>query len=105
MGLWGGLGLCGGASGLALAPSCSRLGEAGSALTSLLCLQALIPLSLEGTEVGQTKAAQALAKITITSNPEMAFPGERVRVAAVGTCPLPAPCSGSTPCTALSTDL
>ncbi|KFQ57628.1 Protein unc-45 A, partial [Pelecanus crispus] len=40
--------------------------------------KALIPLSLEGTEVGQTKAAQALAKITITSNPEMAFPGERV---------------------------
>lgn len=55
-----------------------------------LCLQALIPLSLEGTEVGQTKAAQALAKITITSNPEMAFPGERVSVSAVGTacvCP------------------
>lgn len=45
-----------------------------------LCRQALIPLSLEGTEVGQTKAAQALAKITITSNPEMAFPGERVSV-------------------------
>lgn len=49
-----------------------------------LYLQALIPLSLEGTEVGQTKAAQALAKITITSNPEMAFPGERVGVTAVG---------------------
>ncbi|KAM6409453.1 protein unc-45 homolog A [Rhynochetos jubatus] len=40
--------------------------------------KALIPLSLEGTEVGQAKAAQALAKITITSNPEMAFPGERI---------------------------
>ncbi|KAM4661354.1 protein unc-45 homolog A isoform 2-T2 [Amazona ochrocephala] len=40
--------------------------------------KALIPLSLEGTELGQTKAAQALAKITITSNPEMAFPGERI---------------------------
>ncbi|NXL66149.1 UN45A protein, partial [Chordeiles acutipennis] len=40
--------------------------------------KALLPLSLEGTEVGQTKAAQALAKITITSNPEMAFPGERI---------------------------
>lgn len=63
----------------------------------LLCLQALIPLSLEGTEVGQTKAAQALAKITITSNPEMAFPGERVRVAAVGTCPLPALARGPRP--------
>lgn len=49
--------------------------------------QALIPLSLEGTEVGQTKAAQALAKITITSNPEMAFPGERVSVTTEGqTC-------------------
>ncbi|XP_025068271.1 protein unc-45 homolog A [Alligator sinensis] len=40
--------------------------------------KALIPLSLEGTEVGQAKAAQALAKIIITSNPEMAFPGERI---------------------------
>lgn len=49
-----------------------------------LHLQALIPLSLEGTEVGQTKAAQALAKITITSNPEMAFPGERVSVTTKG---------------------
>lgn len=49
-----------------------------------LHLQALIPLSLEGTEVGQTKAAQALAKITITSNPEMAFPGERVSVTTEG---------------------
>ncbi|XP_035758173.1 protein unc-45 homolog A [Egretta garzetta] len=44
----------------------------------MLAVKALIPLSLEGTEVGQTKAAQALAKITITSNPEMAFPGERI---------------------------
>ncbi|XP_053128386.1 protein unc-45 homolog A [Hemicordylus capensis] len=40
--------------------------------------KALIPLALEGTEAGQTKAAQALAKITITTAPEMAFPGERV---------------------------
>lgn len=92
-GLWGGLGLCRGGSCLAritLAPSYRRLGEAGAAVTWLqdwllyLCMQALIPLSLEGTEVGQTKAAQALAKITITSNPEMAFPGERVSVTAVG---------------------
>lgn len=62
------------------------LGAAEAAVTWLmhLHLQALIPLSLEGTEVGQTKAAQALAKITITSNPEMAFPGERVGVTAVG---------------------
>lgn len=34
--------------------------------------------------MGQTKAAQALAKLTITSNPEMTFPGERVRGAADG---------------------
>ncbi|XP_007479368.1 protein unc-45 homolog A isoform X3 [Monodelphis domestica] len=40
--------------------------------------KALLPLALEGTDIGQTKAAQALAKITITSNPEMTFPGERV---------------------------
>ncbi|XP_020953641.1 protein unc-45 homolog A isoform X1 [Sus scrofa] len=40
--------------------------------------KALIPLALEGTDVGQTKAAQALAKLTITSNPEMTFPGERI---------------------------
>ncbi|XP_042328569.1 protein unc-45 homolog A isoform X2 [Sceloporus undulatus] len=40
--------------------------------------KALIPLALEGTEAGQTKAAQALAKITITTAPDMAFPGERV---------------------------
>ncbi|XP_070619638.1 protein unc-45 homolog A [Erythrolamprus reginae] len=40
--------------------------------------KALIPLALEGTEVGQSKAAQALAKIAITTAPEMAFPGERV---------------------------
>uniref|UniRef100_A0A663DWF7 Unc-45 myosin chaperone A n=1 Tax=Aquila chrysaetos chrysaetos TaxID=223781 RepID=A0A663DWF7_AQUCH len=85
--LWGGLGLCRGGSCLArtaLAPSYRRLEEAEAAVTWLqdwllcLCMQALIPLSLEGTEVGQTKAAQALAKITITSNPEMAFPGERI---------------------------
>uniref|UniRef100_A0A8C9SPY6 Unc-45 myosin chaperone A n=1 Tax=Scleropages formosus TaxID=113540 RepID=A0A8C9SPY6_SCLFO len=40
--------------------------------------KALIPLASEGTDVGKTKAAQALAKIAITSNPEIAFPGERV---------------------------
>jgi len=79
-----GRGSGGGGCGLAgLAPSHTR---PGAAATWPLCLrrQALIPLSLEGTEVGQTKAAQALAKITITSNPEMAFPGERASVAAVG---------------------
>jgi hypothetical protein len=33
---------------------------------------------LDGTPVGKTKAAQALAKIAITTNPENAFPGQRV---------------------------
>lgn len=56
----------------------------GCRMSCCFCPQALIPLSLEGTEVGQTKAAQALAKITITSNPEMAFPGERVSAGAGG---------------------
>lgn len=42
--------------------------------------QALIPLATENTDVGKVKAAQALAKICITSNPEIAFPGERVSV-------------------------
>lgn len=40
--------------------------------------QALIPLASDNTDIGKTKAAQALAKICITSNPEIAFPGERV---------------------------
>ncbi|XP_039628975.1 protein unc-45 homolog A [Polypterus senegalus] len=40
--------------------------------------KALIPLATEGIDVGKTKAAQALAKIAITSNPEIAFPGERI---------------------------
>ncbi|XP_049639880.1 protein unc-45 homolog A-like [Suncus etruscus] len=35
---------------------------------------ALLPLALEGTDVGQTKAIQALAKLTITSSPEKTFP-------------------------------
>ncbi|KAJ8003005.1 hypothetical protein DPEC_G00164870 [Dallia pectoralis] len=40
--------------------------------------KALLPLVSESTDKGKTKAAQALAKITITSNPEIAFPGERI---------------------------
>ncbi|XP_077376673.1 protein unc-45 homolog B [Festucalex cinctus] len=40
--------------------------------------KALIPLALEGTEAGKVKAAHALAKIASISNPEIAFPGERV---------------------------
>lgn len=41
-------------------------------------MQALIPLALEGTDVGKVKAAHALAKIAAVSNPDIAFPGERV---------------------------
>lgn len=43
--------------------------------------QALIPLALEGTEAGKVKACHALAKIASISNPEIAFPGERVGLA------------------------
>lgn len=86
--LWG----CGkGKGGCDFTPSSTSCEGAGAACKLVAVLQALIPLSLEGTEVGQTKAAQALAKITITSNPEMAFPGERVRVPIVGSVGLPVP--------------
>ncbi|XP_066492678.1 protein unc-45 homolog B [Tiliqua scincoides] len=40
--------------------------------------KALIPLALDGTEVGKIKASHALAKIAAISNPDIAFPGERV---------------------------
>lgn len=40
--------------------------------------KALIPLALEGTEAGKVKACHAIAKIASISNPEIAFPGERV---------------------------
>lgn len=49
----------------------------------LLSPQALIPLALEGTDLGKVKASHALAKIAAISNPEIAFPGERVRHATV----------------------
>lgn len=39
--------------------------------------KALLPLSLEGTDKGKRQAAQALARIGITINPEVAFPGQR----------------------------
>lgn len=42
--------------------------------------KALIPLALEGTDAGRTRAGQALAKIAITINPENAFPGQRVKI-------------------------
>ncbi|XP_037115818.1 protein unc-45 homolog B isoform X1 [Syngnathus acus] len=40
--------------------------------------KALIPLALEGTDAGKVKAGHALARIAAISNPEIAFPGERV---------------------------
>ncbi|XP_071383985.1 protein unc-45 homolog B [Centroberyx affinis] len=40
--------------------------------------KALIPLALEGTVAGKVKASHVLAKIAAISNPEIAFPGERV---------------------------
>ncbi|KAJ8414954.1 hypothetical protein AAFF_G00024770 [Aldrovandia affinis] len=40
--------------------------------------KALIPLALEGTESGKIRASHALARIAAISNPEIAFPGERI---------------------------
>ncbi|KAM4576600.1 protein unc-45 homolog B-like isoform 2-T2 [Odontesthes bonariensis] len=40
--------------------------------------KALIPLGLEGTDAGKVKASHVLAKIAAVSNPEIAFPGERM---------------------------
>lgn len=40
--------------------------------------KALIPLALEGTDSGKVRACHAIAKIAAISNPEIAFPGERV---------------------------
>uniref|UniRef100_A0AAR2L264 UNC-45/Cro1/She4 central domain-containing protein n=1 Tax=Pygocentrus nattereri TaxID=42514 RepID=A0AAR2L264_PYGNA len=40
--------------------------------------KALIPLAIEGTDLGKIKASHALAKIAAISKPEIAFPGERV---------------------------
>lgn len=37
----------------------------------------LIPMALEGTKNGKKQAAQALSRIGITINPEVAFPGQR----------------------------
>ena len=39
--------------------------------------KALLPLALDGTETGKARATHALAKIAITINPELAFPGQR----------------------------
>ncbi|XP_059499931.1 protein unc-45 homolog B [Stegostoma tigrinum] len=38
----------------------------------------LLPLALHGTDVGKIKASHALAKIAAISDPEIAFPGERI---------------------------
>ena len=38
----------------------------------------LANLSLEGTEKGKRQAAQGLARIGITQDPAIAFPGQRV---------------------------
>ncbi|XP_030754839.1 protein unc-45 homolog B [Sitophilus oryzae] len=40
-------------------------------------VKVLIKLALDGTEKGKRQAAQALARIGITMNPEVAFPGQR----------------------------
>ncbi|XP_076642335.1 unc-45 myosin chaperone [Halictus rubicundus] len=40
--------------------------------------KALLPLALEGTEKGKKQASQALARLGITINPEVAFPGQRM---------------------------
>lgn len=37
----------------------------------------LLPMALDGTDKGKKQAAQALARIGITINPEVAFPGQR----------------------------
>lgn len=42
--------------------------------------KALLSLALDGTEKGKRCAAQALSRIAITMNPEVAFPGQRVSV-------------------------
>merc|ERR1719430_61009 len=39
--------------------------------------RALVPLALEGTDKGKVVAAQALARIGITQDPSIAFPGQR----------------------------
>lgn len=55
-----------------------KTGQEYFSACSRLCTQALIPIALEGTEAGKVKASHALAKIAAISNPEIAFPGERV---------------------------
>lgn len=41
-------------------------------------IKALLPLALDGTDKGKKQASQALARLGITINPEVAFPGQRI---------------------------
>jgi hypothetical protein len=45
--------------------------------------KALLTLALEGTNKGQRHAAQALARIGITQDPAIAFPGQRVSLSLI----------------------
>jgi hypothetical protein len=38
--------------------------------------KALVPLANDNTDKGKLRAAQALAKLAITANPDLAFPGQ-----------------------------
>lgn len=42
--------------------------------------KALLDLAASGTKKGKTCAAQALSRIAISINPEVAFPGQRVSI-------------------------
>ena len=42
--------------------------------------KALISLALDNSDEGKTHAAQALAKVAITIDPKIAFPGQRVYI-------------------------
>lgn len=41
-------------------------------------VKALLPLALDNTDKGKKQASQALARLGITINPEVAFPGQRI---------------------------
>ncbi|EFN75678.1 protein unc-45 homolog B [Harpegnathos saltator] len=41
-------------------------------------MKVLLPLALDGTDKGKKQASQALARLGITINPEVAFPGQRI---------------------------
>lgn len=59
--------------------SCSECADRRGLLVSAGAGKALLNLSLEdNTEEGKYVASQALAKLTITADPRLTFPGERV---------------------------